>query len=191
MFSELIREANHNDTLHQTFRKKQDKIRVQENFIKRYVTEIKFWRSRLIKIENMLVRMLETPPKIEIWAKKISNVIDISKKIGQDTTKQLEFKDDDITNMIKNKTEEHDSLNKELFKQTNWLQKKINLINLTNNKLKEIREDNIETIMNHNTKLLEECNMLRGENEVLRMHMNSLEKVIREAEKKKAKLTQK
>jgi regulator of replication initiation timing len=57
--------------------------------------------------------------------------------------------------------------------------------------LKEIREDNIETIMNHNTKLLEECNMLRGENEVLRMHMNSLEKVIREAEKKKEKLTQK
>jgi hypothetical protein len=64
----------------------------------------------------MLVRMMETPPKIEIWAKKISNMIEISTKITEDITKNLEFKDDDITNMIKNKTEEHDSLNKELFK---------------------------------------------------------------------------
>jgi hypothetical protein len=45
--------------------------------------------------------------------------------------------------------------------------------------------------MNHNTKLLEECNMLRGENEVLRMHMKSLKKVIKEANNKREKLLKK
>ncbi len=45
--------------------------------------------------------------------------------------------------------------------------------------------------MSKNTELLEECNMLRGENEVLRMHMNSLKKVIKEAENKKKKLLKK
>jgi len=50
----------------------------------------------------MLVRMLETPPngaKIEIWARKIRNIIDISTKIMAGE-RNKDFKDDDITNMI-------------------------------------------------------------------------------------------
>jgi hypothetical protein len=55
----------------------------------------------------MLVRMLETPPrgaKIEIWARKIRNIIEVSERIiaGERKEKKIAFNDDDITNMIKN-----------------------------------------------------------------------------------------
>lgn len=43
--------------------------------------------------------------------------------------------------------------------------KKLYLIKLTSDKLKGIRDDNINTIFNQNTKLIEECNMLRSEND--------------------------
>lgn len=53
----------------------------------------------------MLVRMLETPQrgaKIEIWARKLRNIIEVSEKIISGERKKVDFKDDDIKNMIKN-----------------------------------------------------------------------------------------
>jgi len=50
----------------------------------------------------MLVRMLETPPngaKIEVWSRKIRNILEVSTKI-MEGNRDLEFNDDDITNMI-------------------------------------------------------------------------------------------
>lgn len=50
--------------------------------------------------------MLETPAKIEIWSKKLRNVIEVSDILSKDINAKdtfghsLEFKNDDITNMI-------------------------------------------------------------------------------------------
>jgi len=63
--------------------------------------------------------------------------------------------------------------------------KKLYLIKLTSKKLKDIRDDNINTILNQNTKLIEECNLLRGENERFRKEMKKIEKLLAEAIRKR------
>ena len=61
--------------------------------------------------------------------------------------------------------EKGNDINDELLKQGKWMNKKLWLIEETCKKLKEIREENIDQILTQNTKLIEECNTLRSENE--------------------------
>ena len=53
MFAELIKEANQNDTLYQSLRGKEDKLKVQKNAIKKTELEIFFWSKRLVSIDNV------------------------------------------------------------------------------------------------------------------------------------------
>ena len=56
-------------------------------------------------------------------------------------------------------------MNDELLRQAKWITKKLYLINSTGKKLREVREENIQTVLSQNGKLIEECNLLRKENE--------------------------
>ena len=66
--------------------------------------------------------------------------------------------------------------------------KKLNLIKITSVKLKEIREENTNTILNQNTKLIEECNLLRGDNEKVKGDLRKKEKQLAELKRKRNKL---
>ena len=68
--------------------------------------------------------------------------------------------------------------------------KKLYLIKLTSDKLKDIREDNINTILSQNTKLIEECNLLRSENEKYKKEIKNVEKLLSDAIRKRQKLKQ-
>lgn len=50
--------------------------------------------------------------------------------------------------MMKLEKDKPNDVNEEILKQGNWMNKKLNLIDLTGKKLKIIREDNINTILN-------------------------------------------
>ena len=76
----------------------------------------------------------------------------------------------------------------ELIKQGKWLTKKLYLIKETSKKLKRIRDDNINTILNQNTKLIEECNLLRNENERKKKEIKKVNKLLAEAWRKRDKL---
>ena len=86
------------------------------------------------------------------------------------------------------KQEKPNEVNDELLRQGKWMTKKLYLIKVTSDKLKEIREDNINTILNQNTKLIEECNMLRSENEKYRKKIKNVEKLLAEAIRRRQKL---
>lgn len=58
-------------------------------------------------------------------------------------------------------------MNDELLRQAKWITKKLYLVNNTGKKLREVREENIQTVLKQNGKLIEECNTLRKENERL------------------------
>jgi len=58
-------------------------------------------------------------------------------------------------------------VNDELLKQAKWITKKLYLVNVTGRKLREIKEESIQSILAQNGKLIEECNLLRSENENL------------------------
>ncbi len=55
---------------------------------------------------------------------------------------------DDINEIIKTKQDKPNEVNDELLRQGKWMTKKLYLIKVTSDKLKEIREDNINTILN-------------------------------------------
>lgn len=86
------------------------------------------------------------------------------------------------------KQEKPNEVNDELLRQGKWMTKKLHLIKITSEKLKKIRGENINTILNQNTKLIEECNMLRGENERYKKEMKKIEKLLAEAIRKRKKL---
>src|ERR1700733_6310585 len=58
--------------------------------------------------------------------------------------------------------------------------KKLNLMKVTSKKIKDIKEDNIAIILRQNQKLLEECNLLRTENQVYDRDISKAQKLIDE-----------
>ena len=54
--------------------------------------------------------------------------------------------------------------------------------------MKRIRDDNINAILNQNTKLIEECNLLRNENERRKKEIKKVNKLLAEAWRKRDKL---
>lgn len=71
------------------------------------------------------------------------------------------------------------------------MNRKLWLIDETNKKLKEIREENVDQILNQNTKLIEECNILRAENERYKKLTRNVQKMLLEAKRMKNKKGQK
>lgn len=72
--------------------------------------------------------------------------------------------------------ENNEDVYEELSRQAKWMNRKLNLIKSTAENYKEIREDNINTILGQNTKLIEECNLLRRSNEVFKRDIKKYEK---------------
>lgn len=67
------------------------------------------------------------------------------------------------------------------------MNRKLWLIDETNKKLKEIREENVDQILNQNTKLIEECNILRAENERHKKLTRNVQKMLMEAKRMRNK----
>lgn len=86
---------------------------------------------------------------------------------------------------------EGEDINLELEKQGRWMNRKLWLIDETNKKLKEIREENVDQILNQNTKLIEECNIIRAENERYKKLTRNVQKMLMEAKRMKTKKTKK
>ena len=59
------------------------------------------------------------------------------------------------------------SVNDELLRQAKWVTKKLYLINMTGQRLRANKEHNIQNVLAQNGRLIEECNILRNENEKL------------------------
>jgi|JI6StandDraft_1071083.scaffolds.fasta_scaffold10338_8 hypothetical protein len=68
------------------------------------------------------------------------------------------------------------------------MNKKLQLIKSTAENYKEIREDNINTILSQNTKLIEECNQLRNSNASFKNDIRRYEKELAEFMRKKEKI---
>lgn len=89
---------------------------------------------------------------------------------------------------MKQSEEKAYDVNDELLKQAKWITKKLYLVNVTGRNLRDIKEASIQNILAQNGKLIEECNLLRGDNENLTNKMKFLEKVVQDGIKKKRKI---
>ena len=62
------------------------------------------------------------------------------------------------------------------------------MINLASKNIREIREENIDTGLNQNKKLIEECNKLKEDNDYLVKKYKQYDKVIKEAHRNNKRL---
>ena len=86
------------------------------------------------------------------------------------------------------KIDKSNSTYDDLIKQGRWLTKKLLLIKENSKKMKKIRNDSINAILAQNTKLIEECNLLREENEKNKKELKSVEFQLNEIMRKRVKL---
>ncbi|KRX00640.1 WD40-repeat-containing domain [Pseudocohnilembus persalinus] len=192
MFNELIKESNQNETKYQKLKKLNAEIKVLENSIKKSEVEIYFNTNKLTTFQNKLANIMKSNESVTVIAKRLNDMLEMKDTDEEEKYRQKKvISNDDIQEIIKMKQEKPNEVNDELFKQGEWLKKKLHLIKETSGKLKVIRDDNINTILNQNTKLIEECNLLRGENERYRKEMKKIEKLLAEAIRKRTKLREK
>ena len=86
------------------------------------------------------------------------------------------------------KIDKSNSTYDDLIKQGRWLTKKLLLIKENSKKMKKIRNDSINAILAQNTKLIEECNLLREENEKNKKELKSVEFQLNEIMRKRAEI---
>jgi len=118
---------------------------------------------------------MKTPDQIVPIAKKLYDMIEFNYQAVEEPSvrSNIEIEGEDI--------------NAELLKQGKWMNRKLWLIDETNKKLKEIREENVDQILNQNTKLIEECNIIRAENERYKKLTRNVQKMLLEAKRMKTK----
>ncbi|EAR86922.2 WD domain, G-beta repeat protein (macronuclear) [Tetrahymena thermophila SB210] len=190
MFNELIKESNQNEQKYQDLKKLNAEIKVLENSIKKCEVEIFFNTNKLTSFQNQLQTIMKSQESVTVVGKKLYDMLEKSKnneEFNKYSSKKV-ISNEDIKEIIKMKQEKPNEVNDELLRQGRWMTKKLHLIKITSDKLKQIRGDNINTILNQNTKLIEECNLLRGENERYRKEMKKIEKLLAEAIRKRQKL---
>jgi hypothetical protein len=56
-------------------------------------------------------------------------------------------------------------VNEELIRQAKWMDKKLKMVKDISENYKEMREENINSVLVQNTKLIDECNKLRSLND--------------------------
>ena len=87
------------------------------------------------------------------------------------------------------KIDKSNSTYDDLIKKGRWLTKKLLLIKENSKKMKKIRNDSINAILAQNTKLIEECNLLREENEKNKKELKSVEFQLTEVMRKRAEIS--
>jgi len=146
--------------------------------------------DKMVPMADKLSKMLEKS-KDDGQLKSIANKRHITSKKIYFLSINLQFisKDDDINEIVRITNgfffqynnvfmliylEKGDDINDEIFKQGKWMAKKHYLIKKTCDQLEKIRDENMVCVLNQNTKLIEECNALRSENDKYRKLVNTL-----------------
>ncbi|CAK83220.1 unnamed protein product (macronuclear) [Paramecium tetraurelia] len=186
MFKELIDESNKNEMKYQQLVQLRGQLDVIETQIKKTEIQIFLNANKLKNYESTLLSIMKSNDPPSLIAQKLRQIIN-DKGEENEEIEQLSQKksisNKDIKDIIKLKQDKPNELNEELLRQGQWMTKKLYLIKVTSDKLKKIRDDNINTIFNQNTKLIEECNMLRSENDRYSKKIKHVEKLVKDADR--------
>ena len=165
----MIKESNKNDDKNEQIRKKDTKIKVLTSELKKQDLEILLLRHRLHDMNNNISKVLQNKNK-DKWGGMLKEMLEKTSK-NVDTKNRFLLKrdvqDKEIIEILQQAEEKSYNVNDELLRQAKWITKKLYLVNATGKKLREIKEDNIQAVLMQNGKLIEECNLLRSENEKL------------------------
>jgi cilia- and flagella-associated protein 57 len=142
-------------------------------------------KATFAQFQSNMLQIMKNPGQMAPTAKKLNAFLDVD--VEKESSRSTSVSNSARETSNYNYSMEGDDINEELHKQGRWMNRKLWLIDETNKKLKEIREENVDQILNQNTKLIEECNILRAENERHKKLTRNVQKMLMEAKRMRNK----
>ena len=184
MFNELIKQSQLNTGLYHKIKDRVQKIQILNEQRKNVELKIYYWSARIKDYHRKITS------KIESAAKTSEVKILVNRLLAESNAEQKKLIDETkaVAGLGSSSADVGTNVHKELIEQNTWLIKKLNMIDLAANNIRKIREEKIETGMNKNKKLIEECNKLKVDNDYLDRRFNHYQKFIGDFKRKKEEL---
>lgn len=182
MFSELIKQSKTNTELSDKIKKLQKGLEIMEKIKKQTELKIYIWNNKIINYTRKISSLLNNNPSKSELAILINTLID-SNKLTQIEKEMEKFEDDEsLLKLTGTDGEFGTNVHEELINQNKWLIKKLYMVNQAAKGIAAIRSENIETGLNQNKRLIEECNSLIVDNEYLNKKFREMQQKVMEAE---------
>jgi hypothetical protein len=181
MFNELIEQSQENNKLYQEIKGSLSKQEILSEQKKNIELKIYYWSMRIKEYHRKISSSVGV-------SNKVSNVkILINKLISESNVEQAKGGQNEVDSEIISKLTNVSSdvgtkVHEELLAQNKWLIQKLYMIDTASKHIRKIREENIETGLNQNKRLIEECNQLKVGNDYLLKRYNYFQGEVKKAE---------
>lgn len=184
MFNELIKQSQANNSLNKQIKDKLQSMQILENQMKDVDLTIYYWALKIKDYHRKIMSKINTTKK-HSEVKILVNKLISDSNVEQAKNPERLINQDQVRGVANASSDVGTSVHKELIEQNMWLIKKLNMSDQAAENIKKIREENIETGLGQNKKLIEECNKLNVDNDMLHKKLSHFEKVIDNVKKRK------
>lgn len=190
MFNELIKQSHSNNSIYLEIKTKLRKLDILNAQKKNTELKIYFWNSKIKEYHRKLSTALHSSAETSKICILINSILSESQKNDDDKMLSINTKSgtDQVSLITASASDVGMNVHEEQLNQNKWLIKKLYMINLASKNIREIREENIDTGLNQNKKLIEECNKQKEDNDYLVKKYKQYDKVIKEANRNNKRL---
>jgi hypothetical protein len=187
MFNELIKQSQTNNLLNKDIKDRIQKIQILNDQMKNIDLRIYFWSVKIKDYHRKITAKINTTKKTS-EVKMLVNKLISESNIEQKKNPERIVDKEQVLGIANASSDVGTTVHKELIEQNMWLIKKLNMSDQAAENIKKIREENIDTGLSQNKKLIEECNKLNVDNDMLYKKHAHYEKIIESAQKRKEEL---
>lgn len=187
MFNELIKQSQTNNLLNKDIKDRVRKMQILEEQMKNMDLRIYYWSVKIKDYHRKINSKVNTTKK-DSEVKMLVNQLISDSNLEQKKNPERLIDKDKVLIIANASSDVGTSVHKELIEQNMWLIKKLNMSDQAAENIKKIREENIDTGLSQNKKLIEECNKLNVDNDMLYKKHAYYEKIIESVKKRKEEL---
>jgi hypothetical protein len=187
MFNELIKQSQTNNLLNKDIKDRMQKIGILNEQMKNIDLRIYFWAVKIKDYHRKITAKINTTKK-NSEVKMLVNKLISDSNVEQKKNPERLVDKEQVLGIANASSDVGTSVHKELIEQNMWLIKKLNMSDQAAENIKKIREENIDTGLSQNKKLIEECNKLNVDNDMLYKKHAHYEKIIEGVKKRKEEL---
>lgn len=190
MFNELIKQSQANNSLNKDIKDRRQKMQILEEHMRKIDLNIYYWAVKIKDYHRKIMSKVNTTKK-NSEVKMLVNKLISDSNIEQAKNPERIIDEKKVLGIANASSDVGTSVHKELIEQNMWLIKKLNMIDQAAENIKRIREENIDTGLSQNKKLIEECNKLNVDNDILHKKHAHFAKIIENVNKLKREEQQK
>lgn len=190
MFNELIKQSQANNSLNKDIKDRLQKMQILGEHMRKIDLNIYYWSVKIKDYHRKIMSKINTTKKSN-EVKMLVNKLISDSNIEQAKNPERVIDEKKVLGIANASSDVGTSVHKELIEQNMWLIKKLNMIDQAADNIKRIREENIDTGLSQNKKLIEECNKLNVDNDILHKKHSHFAKIIESVNKLKKEEQQK